>query len=253
MAEGFEPSGELPPHALSRRVPSAARAGHRDESSGRSRSASARAGASDAPIEERGVRVAARPVAGGTRRRRTTPTWYRLRPYQSMMETLSWRCAHARSRALFGSRYGRGTFTVTRKIGRSGPATRTNASQSAPSIRPFVPRCTITFDGQMSPGGQLPDERHHIAELPADLRVHAEPASDQVVAGAEHDRVADRVATRRDARERGRCGQQHARGDERSEDDAEGPGRAHVPTMVGAERTEGRARRPARDGGGGVI
>ena len=35
VAEGFEPSGELPPHALSRRVPSAARAGHRDESSGR--------------------------------------------------------------------------------------------------------------------------------------------------------------------------------------------------------------------------
>ena len=59
VAEGFEPSGELPPHALSRRVPSAARAGHRDESSGRSRSASARAGASDAPIEERRVRVPA--------------------------------------------------------------------------------------------------------------------------------------------------------------------------------------------------
>lgn len=33
VAEGFEPSGEFPPHTLSRRVPSAARAGHRDESS----------------------------------------------------------------------------------------------------------------------------------------------------------------------------------------------------------------------------
>ena len=32
MAEGFEPSRELPPYTLSRRVPSAARAGHRVES-----------------------------------------------------------------------------------------------------------------------------------------------------------------------------------------------------------------------------
>jgi hypothetical protein len=35
VAEGFEPSGEFPLHTLSRRVPSAARAGHREESTER--------------------------------------------------------------------------------------------------------------------------------------------------------------------------------------------------------------------------
>src|SRR5882672_831381 len=72
VAEGFEPSGELPPHALSRRVPSAARAGHRNESNGRFHTA--RAQGESLRRSDRGVprTRAGRPVAGDTRRGRTS-------------------------------------------------------------------------------------------------------------------------------------------------------------------------------------
>ena len=69
---------------------------------------------------------------------------------------------------------------------------------------PVRPQMDDQVHGEMSARGQLPDEPHRIVELPADLGVHPEPTGDQGVAGPEHDRVADRVASLRDPRERGR-------------------------------------------------
>ena len=111
VAEGFEPSGELPLHALSRRVPSAARAGHRGRVYGRL--GCARARRRPQMLRSNSAAYARRP--DGRRcihRCRTTlvvPAGGVPVDHRRVVVAM----AQAWSRALFASRYGRGTLTVT--------------------------------------------------------------------------------------------------------------------------------------------
>ena len=207
VAEGFEPSGELPPHALSRRVPSAARAGHRDESSGRF---------GGPPRPARGLRCcdrratrtrAGRSAAGGTRRCRTTRGG-----------TGSWRTNRSPMRCRADGRtrgdarcsrhgYGRGTFTVTSQTWRSRPATCDEPVAVGAVDEAVRPQMHDDVHREVPACRQIADEPDRVVELTAHLGVHPEPARDRGLASAEHHGVTDRVAARRDPGERGRGGQ----------------------------------------------